>query len=87
VYAIVSESDLGLWKAYIKEHKLNWVNVAAKDPKELANAKFYYDVYSTPTIYLLDEKKVIIGKRLDGEGVKNFLNHRIEQDKKSAKPN
>ncbi len=88
VYAIVSESDHTLWKAYIKEHKLDWINVTGKDAQDLANAKYYYDVYSTPTVYLLDEKKTIFAKRLDADGLKPFLNRRINQDKLSAsKPN
>jgi thiol-disulfide isomerase/thioredoxin len=87
IYAIVADMDIAAWKAYIKENKLKWVNVSAKTAQDLANSKFYYDVYSTPTVYLLDEKKVIIGKRLDAEGLEGFLNHRIEQDKKIEKPN
>ena len=95
VYAIVADAyteggktDIKGWKAFIKEHNLTWVNVLAKNAQELANSKYYYDVYSTPTVYLLDEKKVIIGKRLDAEGLKGFLNHRIEEDKKKiSKPN
>jgi thiol-disulfide isomerase/thioredoxin len=82
VYAIVSEMDMVAWKAFIKEHKLDWVNVAAKDAQELATAKYYYDVYSTPTVYLMDEKKTIIGKRLDVDGLKGFLNRQIEKDRK-----
>ncbi|MDQ3111899.1 MAG: DUF5106 domain-containing protein [Bacteroidota bacterium] len=88
VYAIVADMDMKGWKKYIKENKLKWVNVAAKDGQELANSKFYYDVYSTPTVYLLDEKKTIIGKRLDAEALQGFLNRRIEEDKKKLlKPN
>lgn len=88
VYAIVSELDKKAWKDFIKANNLNWLNVTGKDAQELATAKYYYDVYSTPTLYLLDEKKAIFGKRLDIHGLKGFLNHRIEQDKKkSGKPN
>lgn len=88
VYAIVADMDTAGWKKYIKENNLTWVNVAAKTAQELANSKYYYDVYSTPTIYLLDEKKTIIAKRLDAEGLEGFLDRRIEEDKKKvAKPN
>ncbi|MDQ3111900.1 MAG: DUF5106 domain-containing protein [Bacteroidota bacterium] len=89
VYAIRSDMDSVNWKAFIKEHNLTWINVAARDGQELATAKYYYDVYSTPTLYLVDEKKTFIGKRLDIDGLKSVLNRKIEQDKKSAgkKPN
>jgi thiol-disulfide isomerase/thioredoxin len=89
VYAIRSDMDSVNWKAYIKEHKLTWINVAARDQQELATAKYYYDVYSTPTLYVVDEKKAIIGKRLDMAGLQSVLNRKIEQDKKTGvkKPN
>ncbi|HET6992970.1 MAG TPA: thioredoxin-like domain-containing protein, partial [Bacteroidia bacterium] len=83
VYAIVSEMDMAAWKTFIKEHNLTWVNVAAKDAQELATAKYYYDVYSTPTLYLLDKKKTIFGKRLDVDALKGFLNRQIEKDRKN----
>lgn len=82
VFAVVTEMDKVAWKKYIHDNKITWINVGSDDPKDLATVKFYYDVYSTPTIYLLDEKKVIFGKRLDADGLKNFMNHRIEEDKK-----
>lgn len=85
VYAIYSELDYPTWKKYIRDNHLTWINVAAKDEQELATAKYYYDVYSTPTMYLTDEHKTFIGKRLDVEGLKSVLNRRIEQDKKKSK--
>jgi thiol-disulfide isomerase/thioredoxin len=84
VYAIYSEMDYPSWKAYIKEHHLTWKNVCAKTEQELATAKYYYDVFSTPTLYLLNDKKEIFAKRLDVPGLKGFLNRRIEEDKKKA---
>jgi thiol-disulfide isomerase/thioredoxin len=88
VYAVVTEMDKVAWKKYIHDNKITWINVASDDQKELATIKWYYDVYSTPTIYLLDEKKVIFGKRLDADGLKAFVNHRINEDrKKDQKPN
>ncbi len=89
VFAILSDMDQASWKAFIKEHKLSWINVAAKDEQELATAKYYYDVYSTPTLYVMDENKTLFGKRLDVDGLRGFLNHQIEKDKKVAgkKPN
>jgi thiol-disulfide isomerase/thioredoxin len=84
VYAIYSELDNKTWKQYVKEHHLNWINVAAKTAQDLANSKYYYDVISTPTIYLLDKDKKIIGKRLDVDGLKVFLDHTIQQEKKKA---
>lgn len=82
VYAILSEMDTKAWKTFIKDQKLTWVNVAAKDAQELGTAKYYYYVYSTPTLYLLDKNKMIIGKRLDVPALKGFLDHKINESKK-----
>jgi thiol-disulfide isomerase/thioredoxin len=82
VYAIYSELDYPTWKKYIKDNNLTWLNVSAKDHTELGTAKYYYDVYSTPTLYVLDKNKSIFGKRLDVTGLKGFLDHRISEDKK-----
>src|SRR6185436_20859805 len=57
VFAVGIESDMDLWKKYIRENKLDWVNVS--DLYNQTNFRNYYDIYSTPVIYLLDEKKRI----------------------------
>lgn len=82
VYAIYSELDYPTWRKYIREHNHTWKDVCAKDEVELATAKYYYEVYSTPTLYVMDANKKIIAKRLDDKGLKNWLNRRIDQDKK-----
>ena len=44
-----------------------WTNTW--DPQQTRIGRLKYDVYSTPTIYLLDEKKIIRGKRLDHSNI------------------
>jgi thiol-disulfide isomerase/thioredoxin len=65
MYAVDADNETDKWKAFIKENKLNdgWIHV--HDPLRNTNFRAFYDVYSTPTIYLLDDKKVIRGKRID----------------------
>lgn len=86
VYAVVSELDYKAWRTFVKEHKLNWINVCGKDAQELGTAKYYYYVYSTPTLYLLDKNKKIIGKRLDIPALKGFLDKKISEDRQKTKP-
>ncbi len=59
------------WKKYIREHKLPWINV--DDPNHESNFRKFYDVYSTPVIYLLDENKKIVAKRLSVDQLKDFI--------------
>lgn len=60
------------WISFIKEHKLNgWIH--AWDPDAQSNYRRLYDVYSTPVVYLLDEKKKILAKRLGVEQLNDFI--------------
>ena len=72
VYAVGVESDIDLWKTYIRDNKLDWINVS--DLYNQTNFRRYYDIYSTPVIYLLDERKRIIAKRLDADRIGEFIN-------------
>jgi peroxiredoxin len=77
VFSVGIESDIEEWKKFIREHKLKWINVS--DLYNNTNFRNYYDIYSTPVIYLLDADKKIIAKRLDTEKVRNFIEHREKE--------
>ncbi len=79
VFAVGIESDIDLWKNYIKEHKLKWLNVS--DLYNNTNFRNFYDIYSTPVIYLLDAEKRILAKRLDTEKVRDFIEHISKEEK------
>lgn len=80
VFAVGIESDIELWKKFIKDNKLKWINVS--DLYNNTNFRNYYDIYSTPVIYLLDDKKRIIAKRLDTEKVRDFIANEEKRNKK-----
>jgi thiol-disulfide isomerase/thioredoxin len=74
------------WKKFIKEHKLSWVNIyqprSVRDDevkKGVANFRQLYDVYKTPTLYLLDAQKHIIGKMLSIEQFDEVLEAKIKK--------
>lgn len=71
VFAVGIESDVELWKKFIRDNKLKWINVS--DLYNNTNFRNYYDIYSTPVIYLLDEQKRIIAKRLDVPKIRDFI--------------
>ncbi len=81
IYAVLSENNKQLWLDYIKEHKIDdWYNVY--QTKEMAEAdtksekpgfKQLYDVTQTPTVYLLDREKRIIGKKLTLEQINELM--------------
>lgn len=71
VYAVCIERKPEDWKKFIREKKLNWTNVW--DSYTATDFKNIYDIYSTPVIYILDEKKIIRAKRLGVEQLPNFF--------------
>ncbi|OFY83092.1 MAG: hypothetical protein A3F72_19050 [Bacteroidetes bacterium RIFCSPLOWO2_12_FULL_35_15] len=80
VYAIETEDKPDDWKKFIIENKLDWINVHQPDQYQRAVTKKIYDIYSTPVIYLLDEKKIIKAKRIDVEQLENFIDM-LEKEK------
>jgi thiol-disulfide isomerase/thioredoxin len=85
VYAVGCVSELPPWRKYIREKKLNWINVV--DAFNKNHYKQTYDIYSTPVIYILDENKKIIAKRLETEQIEGFLERyeKIQQQLKNKK--
>lgn len=89
VYAVLTEDQKPAWVNYIKEHKLgDWINVY--QTKEMADAvtksqlptfRQLYDVIMTPTMYLLDSEKRIIGKKLTWKQLNDLLEVKIAAQK------
>ncbi|GAA4467649.1 hypothetical protein GCM10023093_23890 [Nemorincola caseinilytica] len=72
IYAVTTEGDPTAAKDFITRYKLNdWMTTW--DPDHSGDWRAKYDVYSTPTIYLLDEKKIIKGKRLDHSNIATLV--------------
>jgi len=79
VFAVYTQQEKDEWIKYIKENQLNWINVW--DPNNSSNFRFFYNIYSTPTIYLLDKDKTIIAKRIGHESVRKIIEMELEKEK------
>lgn len=77
VYAVSMTVDPKTWKDYIHTNKIPWINV--HDPNHESNFRKFYDVYSTPVVYLLGKDKKIIAKRLSIEQVKDMIEKGITE--------
>jgi thiol-disulfide isomerase/thioredoxin len=71
IIGVYIEADTTEWFKYIKEKELKWINAA--DLLGKANFRKYYDIYSTPVIYLMDRNKKLIAKRIDVEKLEDFI--------------
>ena len=77
IFAVYTQGDQPEWNKFIDEHELyDFINVW--DPYRQTGFREYFDVQSTPTIYVLDKEKTIIGKRIAVEDLPGFINHYLE---------
>ena len=70
VFAVCIDRKPDDWKKFIREKKLNWLNVW--DSYTQTDFKNMYDIYSTPVVYILDENKKILAKRIGVEQLEDF---------------
>lgn len=73
VFTVATEGEEKQITDFLAKHKIDkkWTNTW--DPEYKSNARTTYDVYSTPTIYLMDERKIIRGKRLDHSNIAGLI--------------
>ena len=86
VYSVRTEGDEAAWRKFVKEKNLgaDWIHVY--DPERRSDFRAKYNVYTTPVIYLLDEKKIIRGKKLDHSNILSVI-EMLEKKNKSAATN
>lgn len=88
IYAVnVADETMDSWKKFIRDNKLgSWINVY--QPKEIRkkeetegkpNFRQLYDVFQTPTMYLLDKDKRIIAKRLSIEQFDDLMHAKLKK--------
>ncbi|MFK7899804.1 MAG: thioredoxin-like domain-containing protein [Cyclobacteriaceae bacterium] len=63
------------WKSYLKKHDYGWINIA--DGQNKTNFRTYYNIDSTPIIYLLDNQKKIVAKRIDVDTLEELLSRKL----------
>jgi thiol-disulfide isomerase/thioredoxin len=73
VFAVCTTADKAKWQKYIEENKLEWIN--GWDPERRTNFGYYYNVESTPMIYILDRNKTIIAKKISVEDIGSFIDN------------
>ena len=71
VFAVCTTSNKEEWAKYIEDNGLIWIN--GWDPDRKTYFDFYYNVQSTPIIYILDREKKIIAKKLSVEDIPSFI--------------
>jgi len=81
VFAVSTDSSMTKLKDFIKEFKTNWITVNFYY-SAVGHYQQLYDAITTPTLYVLDEKKKIIGKKIPVEQLDEFLSNYQKFNKK-----
>ena len=81
VFAFNTDPNVDQWKKYIIDNKLNWINVM--DAQNTTGFHGTYDIFSTPVLFLLDENKKILAKKINVDQLKEFLNMQFKKDEKA----
>ncbi|TLS65165.1 TlpA family protein disulfide reductase, partial [Mariprofundus erugo] len=82
VYTVCADSNLADMKKYIREKKMNFINV--NGPRSYTTDYHeLYNIFTTPVIVVLDKNKKIIAKRLVSEQLPEFIeNHKKMREEK-----
>jgi thiol-disulfide isomerase/thioredoxin len=72
VYAVSADTSMVKMRTYIKEMNMGWITV--NGPRTYVGPyQDLYDANTTPTIYVLDQDKNIIAKKIPAEKIGEFL--------------
>lgn len=77
VFAVCTDTSLSDWKKFIHDYDLDWINVNGTRSVTRDYHKLY-DIRLTPTIFLLDNRKKILAKRLKTDQLEPFLRNHIK---------
>ncbi|MCP4522375.1 MAG: DUF5106 domain-containing protein [Cytophagales bacterium] len=75
IFTVHIDDNKKALKKYLDEHNFDWIITNA--PNNEFNYRVYYNIYSTPVIYLLDKDKKIIAKRLDVHTLDKILSEKL----------
>ncbi len=73
VFAVCTTAEKEKWTKYIEENKLPWIN--GWDPQRSSHFDYYFNVQTTPMVYILDRNKKIIAKKLSVEDIGGFIDN------------
>jgi thiol-disulfide isomerase/thioredoxin len=71
IFAVCTISDKTAWTKYIEENNLIWIN--GWDPDRNSHFDYYYNVQTTPMVYILDKNKKIIAKKISVDDIPSFI--------------
>jgi peroxiredoxin len=87
IMAVETTNIVDKWKKFVTDQKLNSGWIHAYDPDRSTNFRDFYDVIVTPTIYLLDKNKKIIGRRINHTNILDVIEFNEKKRKEDQTKN
>ena len=78
VYSVCIDRERGEFDKFVQKYQFDWISVIDVNNTD-KKYRTAYNVFSTPTIYILDKNKKIIAKKLDVEALEDFIKRYNEQ--------
>ncbi len=82
IYAVATTKDKKKWIKFINDKGMReWTNVY--DPEYKSPFRQWYDITSTPKVYIVDQRKKVIARQLGVEQISDFIkqHEKIEAEK------
>ena len=86
VFAVSADTSMQKMRDYIKTMNMSWITV--NGPRTYVGPyQNLYDAQTTPSLYVIDNKRKIIGKKIPVDKLEEFLAHyeKFQKDKEAAK--
>jgi thiol-disulfide isomerase/thioredoxin len=71
VLAVSTEGTEKEWKDKIVQNKTTWIDVYGLE--STMNWKDYFDIETTPQVFVLDSNNVIVGKKIPGDNIEQYM--------------
>ncbi len=84
VYAVASDTSMKKMRDYIKEMKMGWVTVNGPRSYSKEHFSLLYYTETFPTVYILDDKKKVIARKIPVDKIGEFLTNFEKFQKKKA---
>ena len=85
VYAVSADTSMQKMKDYIKSMSMPWITV--NGPRTYVGPYVdLYDAQTTPSLYIIDNKRKIIGKKIPADKLEEFLTHyeKFQKEKEAS---
>jgi thiol-disulfide isomerase/thioredoxin len=80
VFAVSADTSMAKMRDYIKTMNMTWITV--NGPRSYTgNYQDLYDALTTPTLFILDSRKKIIGKKIASENLEGFFTNFEKMEK------